>query len=106
MQELEFQFCGSKVLRNIKLGDISMQQLVWVYVSLCLISSLSLGIIFSWGIIYSDLLHKLALLCEHLSNTAFTKLKKCKRNVVASNTGGKRVIINQKVFHAVVVLGG
>lgn len=72
MQVLEFQFCGSEVLRNIKLGDIYMQQLVWVYVSVYYPPTL--GSIFIWGIIYSDLLHKLALLCEHLSKTALTKL--------------------------------
>lgn len=43
---------------------------VWVCARTCVYNIRPLT-----GIIYSDLLHKLALLCEHFLNTAVIKLK-------------------------------
>lgn len=62
------------MLWNIKLGDIYMQKHMWVYVSVCAHTCVY-NIRPLTDIIYSDLLHKLALLCEHFLNTAVIKLK-------------------------------
>lgn len=70
MQELELQSVDLECFGTLNYMQKHMWVCVNVWACTCVYTIRPLT-----GIIYSDILHKLALLCEHFLNTAVIKLK-------------------------------